>query len=165
MDEFNNFREKNGLQRYWEDVYMIKPAKQYANYLQPDEAFQMDVDDSLLTGFVNSDFGPEKKFEHILVRYIFENNMRIDMEQMYNIAEEISNMIIEADEEKAKLLNPEYNTVSIGLTWSDRQLVIICILTENLAGFKLIRATDKGIDVEGEIAQADWGVVAAKLVY
>lgn len=144
---------------------MTKPAREYANYLLPDEGYKIETDEGLLTGYIHGDFGAEKKFEYIWLRYVFEDDMVKDMEGMLNVADEVCSMLKECDSERAKLMNPEYNTISVGIAYSQRQMIIVCLLTQNLAGFTAIRTTDNGIDVEGEICQADWGVIAAKLVY
>ena len=80
------------------------------------------------------------------------------------VAEEIGHMIIESDDKK-KFLSEEYNTVSIGVIWSEEQMTIVILLSANIAGFTKITTTDNGINVEGEISLKDWQVGTAKLVY
>ena len=79
MDELNSFREDNGLHKFWEDLYMIKPAQEFARDINSDTRKKLVIDQRNLESYIQADFGTDKKYDHLWVRYIFEDDTTRDL--------------------------------------------------------------------------------------
>lgn len=170
LDSINEYREKNGLPRLYENLSLIVHCQKYAEYFVIDESDEVNPFPALIDDKVKNT-GYNEVFNHIYARYVFEDNQDTTRIGLVSVAEEVANLFMECHTDRDVILNPQFNSVSIGFSINEERMGFVLAFTRMKVGITKIYMTETGDSagfvVKGKvILESDlWKVPAAQIIY
>lgn len=69
------------------------------------------------------------RFDHVYVRYLFEEEVELDQNYIVEVTEEIAQLLMLCHTDRAIILDPNYNSISVGFEYNEFCMAVVLMFT------------------------------------
>ena len=82
------------------------------------------------------------RFDHIYVRYLFEEGVDLDQNYIVEVTEEIAQLLMVCHTDRDVILSNKYNSISVGFEYNEFCMAVVLMFTYAKVGISKVYQVD-----------------------